>query len=78
MLTIASAEFFAISACNYGNYCINLRKTNLNIGAHEHSSLHINTFAPLWLHYIIDINAFVLSYSANEVDLMWNKIPYKK
>lgn len=26
----------------------------------------------------IDIDAFVLSYSAKEVDLMWNSIPYKK
>ena len=29
MLTIASAEFFAISACNYGKYCLNLRKRTL-------------------------------------------------
>ena len=26
----------------------------------------------------IDIDDLVLSYSANEVDLMWNSIPYKK
>ena len=29
MLTTADAEFFAISACNYGKYCLNLRKRTL-------------------------------------------------
>ena len=29
MLTVASAEFSAISACNYGKYCLNLRKRTL-------------------------------------------------
>ena len=46
------AEFLTKYFCDYKKYYIYLRKTDLNIGAHEHSSLHINTFAPLWLHYI--------------------------
>ena len=32
VLTTASAEFFAISACNYGKYCLNLRKRTLTSG----------------------------------------------
>ena len=52
MLTIASTEFSAISACNYEKYCLNSQKTNPNIGAHEHSSLHNCSFAAVRLHYI--------------------------
>ena len=47
------AEFLTKFYCDYKKYYIYLRKTDLNIGAHEHSTLHINTFAPLWLHNII-------------------------
>ena len=46
------AEFLTKFYCDYKKYYIYLRKTNLNIGAHEHSSLHNCSFAAVRLHYI--------------------------
>ena len=48
VLTIASAEFSAKYACNYGKYCINLVKLNHNIGVYEHSALHIISIATIY------------------------------
>ena len=46
------AELLTKFYCDYKKYYIYLRKTNLNIGAHEHSTLHNCSFAAVRLHYI--------------------------